>query len=53
VAIVTRTPDSFYDKGKTFALDQAVAAARTAIVDVADLMDIGVFRSRGAPTWRC
>lgn len=41
MAIVNRTPDSFYDKGRTFALDQAVAAARTAMVDGADLIDIG------------
>lgn len=41
MAIVNRTPDSFYDKGKTFALDQAVAAARAAIVDGADWVDVG------------
>ena len=41
MAIVNRTPDSFYDKGKTFALDQAVAAARAAILDGADWVDIG------------
>jgi len=41
MAIVNRTPDSFYDKGRTFALDRAVAAARAAIVDGADWVDIG------------
>ncbi len=41
MAIVNRTPDSFYDKGRTFALEQAVAAARAAIVDGADWVDIG------------
>ena len=27
MAIINRTPDSFFDKGSTFALDAAVAAA--------------------------
>jgi dihydropteroate synthase len=41
MAIVNRTPDSFYDRGATFGLDAAVAAARTAIDDGADWVDIG------------
>ncbi|MBC7443468.1 MAG: dihydropteroate synthase [Ramlibacter sp.] len=41
MAIVNRTPDSFYDKGATFALDQAATAARKAIDDGADWVDIG------------
>lgn len=41
MAIVNRTPDSFYDKGATFALDKAVAAALAAAQDGADLVDIG------------
>jgi dihydropteroate synthase len=41
MAIINRTPDSFYDKGKTFGLDAAVAAARAAISDGADWVDIG------------
>ena len=41
MAIVNRTPDSFYDQGATFALDQAVTAARRAISDGADWVDIG------------
>nr|WP_081882382.1 dihydropteroate synthase [Cryobacterium sp. MLB-32] len=41
MAIVNRTPDSFYDKGATFALDASVAAARQAIADGADWVDIG------------
>jgi dihydropteroate synthase len=41
MAIVNRTPDSFYDKGRTFGLDQAVGAARAAIADGADWIDIG------------
>ncbi|MET0976182.1 MAG: dihydropteroate synthase [Leifsonia sp.] len=41
MAIVNRTPDSFYDKGATFALDAAVAAAHRALEDGADWIDIG------------
>ena len=41
MAIVNRTPDSFYDNGATFALDKAVAAALAAAADGADLVDIG------------
>ena len=41
MAIVNRTPDSFYDEGATFALDAAVAAALAAERDGADLVDIG------------
>lgn len=44
MAIVNRTPDSFYDKGRTFGLKDAVAAAYAAIRDGADWVDIG-----GAP----
>ncbi|MGH3656487.1 MAG: dihydropteroate synthase [Micromonosporaceae bacterium] len=41
MAIVNRTPDSFHDKGRTFALNAAVAAARQAVADGADWVDIG------------
>ncbi|MBX3195419.1 MAG: dihydropteroate synthase [Microbacteriaceae bacterium] len=41
MAVVNRTPDSFYDKGATFALDAAVAAALTARSEGADWVDIG------------
>ncbi|NQX27498.1 dihydropteroate synthase [Microbacteriaceae bacterium VKM Ac-2854] len=41
MAVVNRTPDSFYDKGATFALDRAVAAAQRAAEDGADWIDIG------------
>lgn len=41
MAIVNRTPDSFYDKGATFALDAAVEAAHRAIAEGADWIDIG------------
>ncbi|MBD8043792.1 dihydropteroate synthase [Arthrobacter sp. Sa2BUA2] len=41
MAIINRTPDSFYDGGATFALDAAVEAARQAVHDGADWVDIG------------
>jgi dihydropteroate synthase len=41
MAVVNRTPDSFYDQGRTFTLDAAVAAAERALADGADWLDIG------------
>jgi dihydropteroate synthase len=41
MAIVNRTPDSFHDKGRTFALESAVEAVRAAAVAGADWIDIG------------
>ncbi|MHC2186050.1 dihydropteroate synthase [Rathayibacter agropyri] len=41
MAVVNRTPDSFYDRGSTFALDSAVAAAVRAAEQGADWVDIG------------
>ncbi|WP_258058893.1 dihydropteroate synthase [Arthrobacter sp. B1805] len=44
MAVINRTPDSFYDGGATFALQSAVDAALKAVDDGADWVDIG-----GAP----
>ncbi|WP_449276746.1 dihydropteroate synthase [Leucobacter sp. GX24907] len=41
MAIVNRTPDSFYDRGATFELDAAVQAGVRAFGDGADLLDVG------------
>ena len=41
MAIINRTPDSFYDQGATFALDASVVAAHQAIAEGADWIDIG------------
>ncbi|AQQ14956.1 Inactive dihydropteroate synthase 2 [Corynebacterium glaucum] len=41
MAIVNRTPDSFYDKGATFAVEKAVERASRAIIDGASIIDIG------------
>jgi dihydropteroate synthase len=41
MAIVNRTPDSFYDKGSTFTDDEALAAVARAVEAGADIVDIG------------
>ena len=41
MAIVNRTPDSFFDKGATFAEDAALRAVETAVTDGADIIDVG------------
>jgi dihydropteroate synthase len=41
MGIVNRTPDSFFDQGRTFGLDQAVAAGYAAAVAGAGWVDIG------------
>ena len=41
MAIVNRTPDSFYDRGATFALGDALARAEEAIAHGASIIDVG------------
>ncbi len=41
MAIVNRTPDSFYDQGATYAAEKAVAAAERALEAGAAVVDIG------------
>lgn len=41
MAIVNRTPDSFYDEGATFAFDSALAAGERAFEQGADIVDVG------------
>ncbi|GDY33435.1 dihydropteroate synthase [Gandjariella thermophila] len=41
MAIVNRTPDSFYDRGATFADDAAKAAIDRAVAEGADMIDVG------------
>ena len=45
MAIVNRTPDSFYDNGATFAPEAALAAVAQALTDGADIIDIGGVRA--------
>ena len=41
MAIVNRTPDSFYDKGRTYELDKAVEHALAQVEAGADIVDVG------------
>jgi dihydropteroate synthase len=41
MAIVNRTPDSFYDKGATYAREQALRRVEQVIAEGADIVDIG------------
>jgi dihydropteroate synthase len=41
MAIINRTPDSFFDNGATFAFEKAVTAALAAVEAGADMVDIG------------
>src|ERR1700710_2008417 len=41
MAIVNRTPDSFYDRGATFGLGAALAAVDRAVAEGAAIVDIG------------
>jgi dihydropteroate synthase len=41
MAVINRTPDSFFDSGATYRLDAALAAAGQAVADGADILDIG------------
>lgn len=41
MAIVNRTPDSFYDKGATFEFEVALDRVRAVVAQGADLVDIG------------
>lgn len=50
MAVVNRTPDSFFDRGSTFDLDRAISAALHAVDSGADWVDIGgVPFAPGAP----
>lgn len=41
MAVVNRTPDSFFDRGATYGFDAALAAAGRAVAVGADIVDIG------------
>ena len=41
MAIINRTPDSFFDRGSTYAVDDALAAVDRAVAVGADIVDIG------------
>jgi dihydropteroate synthase len=41
MAVINRTPDSFFDRGATYAFGAALEAADRAVADGADIVDIG------------
>lgn len=49
MAIINRTPDSFYDQGATFTLDAALAAGERALADGADWLDVGGVKAGPGP----
>jgi dihydropteroate synthase len=49
MAIINRTPDSFYDRGAHFALDAALATAEQALAEGADWLDVGGVKAGPGP----
>jgi dihydropteroate synthase len=49
MAIINRTPDSFFDRGATFALDSALAASDRALAEGADWLDVGGVKAGPGP----
>lgn len=49
MGILNRTPDSFYDKGLTFALDDLVRRAGLLVESGADLLDVGGVKAGPGP----
>jgi dihydropteroate synthase len=45
MAIVNRTPDSFYDRGATFGLDAALARVDEVVAQGAEIVDLGAVRA--------
>lgn len=49
MGILNRTPDSFYDNGATFALDDLVRRADVLVADGVDLLDVGGVKAGPGP----
>ncbi len=49
MGILNRTPDSFYDGGATFALDDLVRRAERIVADGADILDVGGVKAGPGP----
>jgi dihydropteroate synthase len=49
MGILNRTPDSFYDKGATFALDDLARRAELLVEGGADLLDVGGMKAGPGP----
>src|SRR5579863_180394 len=49
MGILNRTPDSFFDKGATFALDALLARADGLVAAGADILDVGGVKAGPGP----
>jgi dihydropteroate synthase len=49
MGILNRTPDSFYDRGATFALDALLRRAEQLVTDGADVLDVGGVKAGPGP----
>jgi len=49
MGILNRTPDSFFDRGATFALDAFLRRADTAVGEGADILDVGGVKAGPGP----
>ncbi len=49
MGIVNRTPDSFYDRGATFALDASLARVEELVAAGADIIDVGGVKAGPGP----
>ena len=49
MGILNRTPDSFYDKGATYALDTLLGRAEELVAEGADILDVGGVKAGPGP----
>jgi dihydropteroate synthase len=49
MGVLNRTPDSFYDRGATFALDAFLRRADAIVADGADILDVGGVKAGPGP----
>ena len=49
MGILNRTPDSFYDRGATFGLDDLLTRAEVLVAEGADLLDVGGVKAGPGP----
>ena len=52
MGILNRTPDSFYDRGATWAFDAFLRRAEELVADGADLLDVGGVKAGPGPGGR-
>ena len=49
MGILNRTPDSFFDRGATFALDELLDRAERLVAEGADVLDVGGVKAGPGP----